>query len=277
MSLIYTIPQGHCCVIERFGKPVRVQKGGLHFKIPFLEKFKEVGDWTLDGMEYSFKRKDNAPILIELSEQILDTKKREYFTKDNVSLKVDCMIRWRIVDPMKALYEVDQLHRSLIELALNEMRSAVGSRDLNNVLSSRAQINEEIAAGVAETCKRWGITVTAVEIQEMKADDDTVAAMRIQMEAARKAEAMRLEAKAKSESIIMLAEADKTAMALRAEAESAYIEMLAKVIDKKDLAKLLLAQKTLVTYSEIAKEPANKVFMPPPSGASTMVEAVTLS
>ncbi len=278
-NFIYTIPQGHCCVIERFSKPVKIQKGGLHFSIPFLDKKREVGDWTFGGKEYTFKRDDKGKaVFIELTEQILDTPPREYFTKDNVRLeKVDCVIRWRIVDPMKALYEVDQLHRSLVELVLNEIRSAVGARDLNALLSARAQLSEEIVAGVAETTKRWGINVTGAEIQEMKADDETLAAMRIQMEASRKAEALRLEAKAKSENVIMLAEAEKAATALRAEAECAYLETLAKVIAKEDLAKVLLAQKSLMAYTEIAKEPANKVFMPPPSGAAAVVEAITVS
>lgn len=268
---IKVIPQGHCIVVERFGKPVRVAHSGVRFFIPILDKAKNVAvAWGDDT------NKDG--IFIELSEQLIDTKVREYITKDNVALKTNCVFRWRLVDPIKAIYDVDNFRRSLIEAVLNEIRSVIGSRELNEVLSARAQLSDEIVANIAGTCKRWGVNITSAEIQELKvADEGAAAAMSIQMEATRKAEAFKVEAKAKADALILVAEAEKAAMALRAEGELTYIETLEKVISKEDAAKILLAQKTLAAYGEIAKEPANKVFMPPPSGASAVVEAITVS
>ena len=99
-----TIPQGHCLVVERFGKPVRVANSGLHFFVPFFDSAKRVSeDW---GGETN-----KNGIFVELTEQMVDTKPRSYFTKDNVQVSVDCICRWRIMDPIKAIYEVDHLHQ----------------------------------------------------------------------------------------------------------------------------------------------------------------------
>ena len=268
---IKTIPQGHCLVVERFGKPVRVAQSGIRFFIPVIDKAKNValawGDVT-----------NKKGIFVELTEQMLDTKPRQYMTKDNISLNVNCVFRWRLVDPIKAIYEVDHFHRSLVETVLNEIRSVVGSRELNELLSNRALLSQEIVANIAATCKRWGVNLTSVEIQEMDvADKGAADALKIQMEATRKAEALKVEAKAKADALILIAEAEKSAMSLRAEGDMVYIETLVNTISKEDAAKVLLAQKTLSAYGEIAKEPANKIFMPPPAGAAAVVEAITVS
>lgn len=259
------IPQGHCLIVERFGKPVKVVHSGLHFFIPVLDKAKDVslvwGEWG------SFKN----GILIELTEQILDTKPREYFTQDNVKLNVNCAIRWRVVNPIPAVYEVDSLHKSLIEATLSEVRSYVGAHDLNHLLTSRQQISEHMTASLQDTAKRWGVNVIAVEIQELQADDATVDAMRQQMEASRKAEALKLEAEGKATAMLKEAEAAKQAAILRAEGEAqalqlkadsekAYHQTLATQMTPEEATKVLIATKTLDAYRDLAKEPANKVF-----------------
>jgi regulator of protease activity HflC (stomatin/prohibitin superfamily) len=102
----------------------------LRFKIPLIDKVKKVSDiWG--------KETNKDDFFIELTEQITDTSPREYFTKDNVKVTSDCVMRWRIVDPVKAIYEVDNLHRSIKETVLNSMRGEIGSRELDNVLSAR--------------------------------------------------------------------------------------------------------------------------------------------
>ena len=119
-----TIPQGHCLVVERFGKPVRGANSGLHFFVPFFDSAKRVSeDWGEDA--------NKNGIFVELTEQMVDTKPRAYFTKDNVQVSVDCIYRWRITDPIKAIYEVDHLHPTLLEVVLSEIRSFVGANDLN--------------------------------------------------------------------------------------------------------------------------------------------------
>ena len=145
------IPQGHCVVVERFGKPVRVAQSGLRFFLPGLDKLKDVRNiWNDQTNKFG--------IFIELTEQICDTGSRECFTKDNVKLIVDCVYRWRVTDPIKAIYEVDELHKSLKEAVLGEIRSFIGKSELNTVLASRSRISENVVAADpsahAEGCAR---------------------------------------------------------------------------------------------------------------------------
>ena len=254
------IPQSHCMIVERFGKPVRVVYGGLHFFIPFIDSAKSVKDNFLDGFTYDPKR----PWLIELSEQMLNTKPRQYFTKDNIAMSVDCALRWRITDPIKAAYEVDHLHNVLIETTLSEVRSYVGSHDLNHILSNRQSISEHMNATLAETARRWGVNVLGVEIQELQADDQTIDAMRQQLEASRKAEATKLMAEGEAAAIVKKAQADADALRLRAESEKDYLQILTSAIGKDGAVKVILANKILEAYEALAKEPAHKIFMAMP-------------
>ena len=170
------IPQGHCVIVERFGKPVRVAQSGLRFFMPGLDKLRDVRNVWND-----LTNKDG--IFIELTEQICDTGSRECFTQDNVKLIVDCVYRWRITDPIKAAYEVDELHKSLKEAVLGEIRSFIGKSELNTVLASRSRISEAVVTVVSETVRRWGVNLTGVEVQELKADEATQGAMLQQLEA----------------------------------------------------------------------------------------------
>ena len=173
------IPQGHCVIVERFGKPVRVAQSGLRFFMPGLDKLRDVRNVWND-----LTNKDG--IFIELTEQICDTGSRECFTQDNVKLIVDCVYRWRITDPIKAVYEVDELHKSLKEAVLGEIRSFIGKSELNTVLASRSRISEAVVTVVSETVRRWGVNLTGVEVQELKADEATQGAMLQQLDAPRR-------------------------------------------------------------------------------------------
>lgn len=99
---ISIVPQAHCRIIERFGKPVRIQNSGLVFRIPILEQVKNV------SAKWGHYANDNG-VFIQLTEQILDTQPRECITRDNAKVSVNCIIRWRIVDPIKAVYDVEDL------------------------------------------------------------------------------------------------------------------------------------------------------------------------
>lgn len=264
--LTKVIPQGHCVIVERFGKPVRVVQSGLRFFLPGLDKLRDVRNVWDD-----LTNKDG--IFIELTEQICDTGSRECFTHDNVKLLVDCVYRWRITDPVKAVYDVDQLHKSLKEAVLGEIRSFIGKNDLNTVLAARARISENVVAVVSDTVRRWGVNLTGVEVQELKADDATQGAMLQQLEASRHAEAIKLEAEGKAFAVVQEAEAAKKATIMRAEAtseamklvaegERAYLEMLKETLGAEQAAKVLVAQKTLDAYRQVTSDPAAKVFLP---------------
>jgi regulator of protease activity HflC (stomatin/prohibitin superfamily) len=264
--MISQIPQGHCRIIERFAKPIKIQYSGLAFKIPFLDKVRDVrsvwGDET-----------NKQGVFIELTEQIIDTKPRECITKDNAKVLVDSVLSWRISDPIKAVYEVDHLHKSLIQAALNAIRSEIGERDLDEALSSRSQLNEKIASTLTETSKKWGIQVLRAEIQELKTDDATSTAMLQQLEAERRSRAIAAEAEGSATATIRKAKADREAAIFRAEgqakalniiaeSERNYLTTLSESIGKDEAAKILMAQKVLEGYAVISDKPGDKVFIP---------------
>lgn len=269
--LFKTIPQGHCMIVERFGKPVRVVNAGIHFFIPFIDDAKSVKDC----FDYKGGQTNKEDVLIELSEQMIDTGSRTYFTKDNVAMEVDCALRWRITDPIKAVYEVDHLHNSLIESTLSEVRSYVGAHELNHILTNRQTISEHMNATLVETARRWGVNVLGVEIQELKADDQTIDAMRQQMEASRKAEATKLIAEGEANAIVKKAQAESDALRLRSESESAYLMMLNKSVGKDGAVKIVLANKILEAYKVIAQEPSHKVFLAMPDKMNMMMNEPT--
>lgn len=273
------IPQAHCLIVERFGRPVRVAGSGLHFFVPFFETAKDVTrGWG------SLANKDG--IFIELSEQMRDTKARAYFTKDNVQVSVDCLYRWRITDPIKAVYEVDDLHKTLMEVVLAEVRSFVGANELNYLLTSRSAFSDHVATAVADSATKWGITIVSVEVQRLEMDAATKDTMRAQLEASRTGVAMKLAAEGEAEAIrlkaegeaaallaranaekqaaILKAEGDMQATALRAEGEQRYLQLLTETVGVDSAAKILLAQKTFEAYQKIANGNASKVYMETP-------------
>lgn len=264
--MITTVPHNHCRIIERFGKPVKVQRSGLAIKIPILDSVKDVtSEW---GNETNKKG-----VFIELSEQITDTNPRECITSDNAKVLVDAVISWRVTDPIKAVYEVDHLHQSLLQATLNTIRSEVGENELDYALQARTSINEKITARLGDTVAKWGLQLIRVEIQEIKTDDATGAAMLQQMDAERKSRAAKLEAEGQAKATIEIAKADREAAILRAEgqakaleitasAEKRYLETLASSIGADEANKILLAQKVIDGYSIISKNPGDKVFIP---------------
>ncbi len=264
--MITTIPQNHCRIVERFGKPVKVQQSGLAVRIPILDSVKVVSsEWGSDT--------NKNGVFIELSEQITDTNPRECITSDNAKVLVDSVVSWRIIDPLKAVYEVDALHRSLLQATLNTIRSEVGANELDYALQARTTLNEKITAKLADTVAKWGLQLLRVEIQEIKTDDATGAAMLQQIDAERKSRAAKLEAEGQAKATIEMAKADRDAAILRAEgqakaleitasAEKGYLEILTSVIGADEANRILLAQKVIDGYSTITKNPGDKVFIP---------------
>jgi regulator of protease activity HflC (stomatin/prohibitin superfamily) len=264
--MIATIPQNHCRIIERFGKPIAVQPSGLAFRIPFLDTVRNVSaDWG--------EQTNKQGVFIELSEQILDTKPRECLTKDNAKVLVDAIISWRLVDPIKAVYEVDHLHQSLLQATLNALRSEIGARSLDEVISARTILSEKIVSDLSDTSRKWGIQIVRVEVQELKTDSATGAAMLQQLEAERRSRAIAMEADgvaaaaiksatAESEASIIRARGFAMAMEITALAEKSYLDTLAQTVGFEIASQLLLSQKVVEGLDKISKNPANKVFIP---------------
>lgn len=256
MSIIYTVPQNHCIIIKRFEKPVAVWKSGLHIRIPLLEKVHNVV--TFNGWTETQKE----GIYVEMTDQVMDTKPRPYVTKDNVNTTVNTLIRWRITDPIKAVFEVDHLHKALIESVLNELRSRVGNMTLEELTSTRVALSQEVQKSVFTTTARWGITVTAVEVQDIVFDQATKEAMLAQKAAEMKSKAAVLEAEGQSKAMMLLANAQRQVQQIQAAADEQYVKTLAESIGAENAAKLLLNRQTLECYARITGNPSSKVFLP---------------
>ncbi|MDO4220770.1 MAG: SPFH domain-containing protein [Akkermansia sp.] len=269
---IFTVPQNHVAIVEMFGKPRSIRRSGLGFHFPIIQSLKAVPDWPAT-------QKDG--VFIELTEQLLDTKTRSCITKDNATMQVNCIVRWRIVDAIKAVYEVERLHQSLIELVLNEMRSLIGSRNLDEILSSRSEISEKVVLTTAATAERWGVNITSIEIKELTTDSETKEAMLRQMEAERVSRSIALKAEGESTAKVKIAESEKQATILKAqgvsealriaaEAESAYVAKLAEVIGPEAAAKVLMNRQALEGYTTISSNPASTVYLP--NNVQTMLD-----
>jgi regulator of protease activity HflC (stomatin/prohibitin superfamily) len=276
--MITTIPQNHCRIIERFGKPVKVQHSGLAFKLPIIDK-------VLDVTSIWGSNTNQRGVFIELTEQIDDTDARECFTKDNAKVKVDAIVSWRVVDPIKAVYEVDHLHKSLIQATLNVVRSEIGSMVLDEVLSARTKLNESIVSKLSETSKKWGVSIIRAEIQEIKTDDATSAAMLQQVDSERKSRAITAEAEGQAKAITQKAAAEKAAAIMRAEgqakaleliaaAEQTYLQTLSGEVGYQEAAKILLTQKVIEGYDVITSNPSSQVFIP--SGTQSFIDLASV-
>ena len=241
--------------------------------------------WRIGGNLIACKEKGGFT-LIELTDQRLDTAPRDYHTKDNVPVQVDAVIFWRITNPRDAVYAVDHLIESLIDLSLNTLRNRIGEISLDELLSGQQILLEKIQTDVAVTAQRWGVVVQRVEIQELNVDEATRDAMRAEMtaERQRRAELLRAEgearakeisAEAEAKALLTKAEAQKKEQILIAEgqaeaknklaiADAAYIEKiaLATKASPADLMKFVLAQKCVEGFEAITQNPSNKVFLP---------------
>lgn len=270
-SIVFTIQQGHCAIIERLGKFSRVRKAGLATRLPLIETVRYVGDsWG----EVANKR----GWLIELTEQQSDTQARQTQTKDNVTLEsLDASIYWRILDPAKAVYEIDRLPTMIQDTALNCLRAHVGRMALDELLGAKAELARSITSELNQTMTRWGIQLNRVDIQEIRYDEKTAAAMRQQMDAERKARALVLEAEGEARATVRVAEGDREAAVIRAQgdaqalllmsqADSKYLERIGSQIDSKKASDVLIAMKYIEGFNTITKGSKDtdrtSIFMP---------------
>lgn len=185
------------------------------------------------------------------------------------------------MDAIKAVYEVERLHQSLVELVLNEMRSLIGSRNLDEILSSRSEISEKVVLTTSATAERWGVNITSIEIKELTTDSETKEAMLRQMKAERVSRSIALKAEGESTARVKIAESEKQATILKAqgvsealriaaEAESAYVARLAETIGPEAAAKVLMNRQSLEGYATISANPASTVYLP--NNVQTMLD-----
>ena len=206
---IKIVPQSSVLLIERLGRFHRVAASGLNIIVPFFESPRSFF-WTNVRPGTTF---------IDLREQFLDLPPQPVITRDNVTINVDSVVYWMITDPIKAVYEMNDLVGGIVQLTITGMRSVMGEMDLDHTLSNRDQINAKLRLILDEATDKWGVKVTRVDVKNINPPEDVRITMEKQMTAERNRRALILQAEGDKQAAITRAEGEKQAAITRSEGE----------------------------------------------------------
>ena len=261
------VPQGMEYTIERFGRYTKTLRPGLNIIVPVM---------------------DSVGAKLNMREQVLDVPSQEVITKDNAMVTVDGVVFFQVLDAPKAAYEVTNLEYAILNLTMTNIRTVMGSMDLDELLSQRDKINAELLHVVDDATTPWGIKVTRIEIKDITPPRDLVDSMARQMKAEREKRAQILEAEGLRQAAILRAEGEKQAAILEAEGEreAAYREaearerlaeaeakatsVVSEAIAKGDVNAInyFVAQKYTEALREIASAENQKVILMPLEASS---------
>jgi regulator of protease activity HflC (stomatin/prohibitin superfamily) len=261
-SGIRTVPQGFHYTVERFGRYSHTLKPGLGLIIPYIDRI---------GQK------------VNVMEQVIDVPQQESITKDNASVTIDGVVFFTILDAVRASYEVAHLEKAMVMLTTTNIRTVVGSMDLDALLSHRDEINSRLLKVIDAAASPWGVKVTRIEIKDILPPRDITDSMARQMKAEREKRANVLEAEGKRNADILRAEGEKQSQILEAEgrreaafrdaearersaeAEANATRMVSEAIAAGSLsaANFLLAEKYIRALQAMASAPNQRTVIVP--------------
>jgi len=282
---IRIIGQAEVMVVERLGRFNRLARSGLNILIPFVERPRTIDVRYFESDVTGLKKMiASSTARIDLREQVLNFPSQPVITKDNVTIDIDAVMYYRVADPQKATYAVQNLPYALETLTRTTLRNIVGDIELDQTLASRDMINRKMREVIEEASIGWGVDVTRVELQSIEPPRDIQQSMELQMRAERErraavtnAEASKraaiLESEGQKEAQIRKAEGEKGAAILRAEglatarlamadAEAEAVKRITAALPPGEAATYLLGLKYIEALPQIAQGKGTSIFLP---------------